>query len=70
MALQMLPKLGTISIHAPRTGSDMKHFYSVVGLQKFQSTLPARGATYKTTLLLDSMGISIHAPRTGSDNAP
>ena len=36
-----------ISIHAPRTGSDTKHFYNVAGSRKFQSTLPARGATVR-----------------------
>ena len=35
---------GVISIHAPRTGSDVRHVSSVVSPQ-FQSTLPARGAT-------------------------
>ena len=36
-----------ISIHAPRTGSDSAHFPSRWGLFRFQSTLPARGATWK-----------------------
>ena len=35
---------------------------------KFQSTLPARGATfYQFANIVDSDNISIHAPRTGSD---
>ena len=42
-----------ISIHAPRTGSDiheMRHTYiSMI----FQSTLPARGATWKTVPIKD-----------------
>ena len=33
----------------------------------FQSTLPARGATYLLTRMVVSPLISIHAPRTGSD---
>ena len=35
-----------ISIHAPRTGSDQTLDKFRVVAQKFQSTLPARGATY------------------------
>ena len=34
-----------ISIHAPREGGDVYKEYSRNGLQKFQSTPPARGAT-------------------------
>ena len=33
----------------------------------FQSTLPARGATDRNTLIGIPYNISIHAPRTGSD---
>ena len=33
----------------------------------FQSTLPARGATYSNMESALTSGISIHAPRTGSD---
>ena len=36
---------------------------------RFQSTLPARGATHLARMLARSaLAISIHAPRTGSDN--
>ena len=58
-----------ISIHAPRTGSDVcdSVLNSVDSL--FQSTLPARGATRCTFPESRSPGISIHAPRTGSDPA-
>ena len=58
----------SISIHAPRTGSDYTFRCWLLRLGIFQSTLPARGATPR-----DGMGnpagqrISIHAPRTGSD---
>ena len=34
----------------------------------FQSTLPARGATYKRTDVDPATKISIHAPREGSDS--
>ena len=56
-----------ISIHAPRTGSDLILPEAVKVLAIFQSTLPARGAT--SMIIMDgcSTCISIHAPRTGSD---
>ena len=41
----MLPATEAISIHAPRTGSDIVDIFHVTGQSKFQSTLPARGAT-------------------------
>ena len=34
---------------------------------RFQSTLPARGATTRAEFMARSISISIHAPRTGSD---
>ena len=37
-----------ISTHAPRTGSDMKQKGSTFMQQRFQPTLPARGATTTT----------------------
>ena len=78
-----------ISIHAPRTGSDdrasafgttfsdfnprsphgerpPKHERGIITM-KFQSTLPARGATPEVIDQLEKLYISIHAPRTGSD---
>ena len=61
------PTQSPISIHAPRTGSDASERACGDRPRKFQSTLPARGATR------DGDGgdlmevISIHAPRTGSD---
>ena len=60
-----------ISIHAPRTGSDIRKRGSSAAASTFQSTLPARGATSKA-VGNDSRGvlISIHAPRTGSDHEP
>ena len=56
-----------ISIHAPRTGSDMADSHSRMRRMIFQSTLPARGATSKTRRAASMCRISIHAPRTGSD---
>ena len=40
-----------ISIHAPREGSDHKSRFCNFSSAKFQSTLPARGATYQTYIL-------------------
>ena len=38
-----------ISIHAPRTGSDLNCDDDTIRFQSFQSTLPARGATGSTS---------------------
>ena len=57
----------SISIHAPRTGSDGEGVYLISAYERFQSTLPARGATEITEVLFCFTSISIHAPRTGSD---
>ena len=56
-----------ISIHAPRTGSDQQARASLGQLNVFQSTLPARGATFYCGTGYIKQDISIHAPRTGSD---
>ena len=55
-----------ISIHAPRRGSDPGAIATGYG-QKFQSTLPAGGATINPIFIYDLIPISIHAPRRGSD---
>ena len=57
----------TISIHAPRTGSDNQEGFARKVPREFQSTLPARGATQQIGCITQFTGISIHAPRTGSD---
>ena len=58
-----------ISIHAPRTGSDYRQLKTIYKQRRFQSTLPARGATPSiATLCRSPLCISIHAPRTGSDS--
>ena len=56
-----------ISIHAPRTGSDAVPGLSGAPSVRFQSTLPARGATPLLKRRMSMPRISIHAPRTGSD---
>ena len=57
----------SISIHAPRTGSDITDKETLLENAKFQSTLPARGATLRQYRAENRQRISIHAPRTGSD---
>ena len=57
-----------ISIHAPRTGSDICSGVASGVPHKFQSTLPARGATAPFTIFwINSLFIPIPAPLTGSD---
>ena len=47
--VRQLPQLFPISIHAPRTGSDVFVLSQLRRLRIFQSTLPARGATCRKT---------------------
>mgnify|MGYP007066146425 CR=1 FL=1 len=49
------PKQNSISIHAPRTGSDVFVLSQLRRLRIFQSTLPARGAT-KTSAKDERLG--------------
>ena len=60
-------RIDYISIHAPRTGSDQKRSGKRKRSGRFQSTLPARGATQRGQPRGQFDFISIHAPRTGSD---
>ena len=59
---------GSISIHAPREGSDNRGHLERLGFYKFQSTLPVRGATNSVKQRVRLKVISIHAPREGSDS--
>ena len=59
---------GTISIHAPREGSDSLRCPFYLAKAQFLSTLPARGATQFPVHSLVLHHISIHAPREGSDS--
>ena len=59
--------VGSISIHAPRAGSDCVEVVPVKFLDIFQSTLPVRGATNSYWCTNSYLHISIHAPRAGSD---
>src|SRR5690606_11921631 len=56
-----------ISIHAPRVGSDAYYNGAALMVERFQSTLPAWGATGWSRLGGEGDHISIHAPRVGSD---
>ena len=67
--IKFMPWLSiSISIHAPRGGSDWKTTKSVWIPCQFQSTLPVGGATCKRYGQNRAVSrISIHAPRGGSD---
>ena len=67
MALDNQIARAFISIHAPRTGSDVLSSDVATKHGLFQSTLPARGATRRFAFFDAAIQISIHAPRTGSD---
>ena len=66
-----LKKLFTmsISIHAPRVGSDLSRSCILFSFFLFQSTLPVWGATIAVHKQIRLNIISIHAPRVGSDSA-
>ncbi len=57
----------SISIHAPRAGSDQRIIFSRLQVALFQSMLPVRGATGHLCHNALPELISIHAPRAGSD---
>ena len=60
-------QIPSISIHAPREGSDAWGGRPPGRQYRFLSTLPVRGATWKNTSVQKIAEISIHAPREGSD---
>ena len=62
-----LSLMAAISIHAPREGSDASFSVIPSTSWRFQSTLPARGATKVIGRCGAVICISIHAPREGSD---
>ena len=57
-----------ISIHAPREGCDGHREEMSVTSGQFQSTHPARGATWIGFQSIFTSQISIHAPREGCDS--
>ncbi len=50
-------------------GSDNRWKTQLCGLEIFQSTLPAGGATFSSLCMFHVAVISIHAPRRGSDTS-
>ena len=61
------PDFNPRSPHGERPDSDVVESIA----QAFQSTLPARGATFNAFgKMMENYKISIHAPRTGSDGFP
>ena len=67
-AAGVLAALRTISIHAPRGGSDLTAPSRAAPPWVFQSTLPVGGATRGWGYQPRCPVISIHAPRGGSDH--
>ena len=67
MTIRELAQQLEISIHAPRVGSDFADWRLHKHLCRFQSTLPAWGATRWRFHGRRLREISIHAPRVGSD---
>ena len=61
------PHVKTISTHAPRAGSDPTAVIITETDDKFQPTLPVRGATERDFIIRQGEKISTHAPRAGSD---
>ncbi len=66
-SVSLLFHISSISIHAPRAGSDWISTRRALRSGRFQSTLPVRGATAEWLKKYASTPISIHAPRAGSD---
>ena len=67
IVLHKLSKLGTISIHAPRTGSDLSGAIVKI-LLVISIHAPRTGSDRENLRRCLYPPISIHAPRTGSDN--
>ena len=60
----------TISIHAPRTGSDAADVHIGRTYIRFQSTLPARGATAAAAVLLAHIVFQSTLPARGATGLP
>ena len=60
----------SISIHAPREGSDVADSANTLPSLLFLSTLPVRGATRAVLSTYQRGAISIHAPGVGGASAP
>ena len=62
----VMPKIVNFNPHSPRGERPLTPTAPAMS-NRFQSTLPARGATPKFYALTDNLTISIHTPREGSD---
>ena len=62
-------RLWRISIHAPRTGSDVRLFAMWTLTAHFNPRSPHGERLYPPRPFIEIVKISIHAPRTGSDSA-
>ena len=59
----------SISIHAPRTGSDKEWVFEHYNLDNFNPRSPHGERRKASNIIAACRSISIHAPRTGSDCA-
>ena len=61
------PKQNSISIHAPRTGSDSYSNFAYARCKNFNPRSPHGERRFRPEPVAPTQDISIHAPRTGSD---
>ena len=66
-AADALQPVGRSSIRVPHVGNSCGSTVTIAAAREFQSTLPARGATFWRQAATSYFCISIHAPRKGSD---
>ena len=59
----------TISIHAPRMGSDHSRMYARLVVSVISIHAPRMGSDFRFFDFFPNHGISIHAPRMGSDKS-
>ena len=64
----VLDRVRTISIHAPRMGSDV-HFSRIIARGEFQSTLPGWGATYARMMVEHGEAFQSTLPGWGATRA-
>ena len=62
------PKQNSISIHAPRTGSDSYSNFAYARCKNFNPRSPHGERRFRPEPVAPTQDISIHAPRTGSDS--
>ena len=67
MSVATVPRSVSISIHAPREGSDQVIQYAI-RRQEISIHAPREGSDVRYSTVTVNSPISIHAPREGSDN--